>query len=86
MLRHVKESQSDVFLIGTEQELLYRMRYENPSKRFYVLTPGLICPNMKKTTLANVVKTMELKRNVVTVSEDTRIKAKQALDRMLAVV
>ncbi len=86
MLRFVKESKSDTFIIGTEQELLYRMHKENPGKTFYVLSSSLICPNMKKTTLASVVKAMELKRNVVTVPEDIRIKAKQSLDRMLAVV
>jgi len=86
MLRYVKESKSGTFLIGTEQELLYRMRNESPGKTFYVLTPGLLCPNMKKTRLDSMVKTMELERNVITVPEDIRIKAKQALDRMLAVV
>jgi quinolinate synthase len=86
MIRYVSESKSDTFIIGTEQELLYRLRKDNPDKTFYVLSPSLICPNMKKTTLDSVVKTMELVRNVVTVPEDIRIRAKQALDRMLAVV
>ncbi|MBT3362331.1 MAG: quinolinate synthase NadA [Chloroflexi bacterium] len=86
MIRHVKESSNDTFIIGTEQELMYRMKKDNPNKTFYVLSPSLICPNMKKTTINSVVKTMELKRNVVTVPEDIRIKAKRSLDRMLAVV
>jgi len=86
MIRYVSESKSDTFIIGTEQELLYRLRKDNSNKTFYVLSPSLICPNMKKTTLDSVVKTMETGRNVVTVPEDIRIKAKQALDRMLAVV
>jgi quinolinate synthase len=42
--------------------------------------------NMKKTTLESVVKTMEQRRNRVTVPEEVRMKAKLALDRMLAVV
>jgi quinolinate synthase len=40
---------------------------------------------MKKTTLESVVKTMEQRRNMVTVPEEVRVKAKLALDRMLAV-
>jgi len=40
---------------------------------------------MKKTTLETVIETMETKSNVVTVPEETRIKAKQAIDRMLAI-
>ena len=86
MIRYVTESKADTFVIGTEQELLYRLRKDNPAKTFYVLSPSLICPNMKKTTLDSVVKTMETGRNVVTVPEEIRIRAKQALDRMLAVV
>jgi len=86
MIRYVAESKSDTYIIGTEQELLYRLRKDNPNKTFYVLSPSLICPNMKKTKLDDVVKTMEIDRNVVTVPEDIRIKAKQSLDRMLAVV
>lgn len=85
MLRYVKESKADTFLIGTEKELLYRMQKENPGKSFFVLSGGLVCPNMKKTTLGSVLRTMELKRNVVTVSEDIRLRAKLALDRMLAI-
>jgi len=86
MIRYVKESEADTFVIGTEQELLYRLRKDNPEKSFYVLSPSLICPNMKKTTIDSVVKTMELKRNVITVPEEVRLRAKRALDRMLAVV
>ena len=44
-----------------------------------------MCPNMKKTTLEKLAKTMELKRNVVVVPEDIRVRAKRALDRMLAI-
>ncbi len=86
MIRYVRESKADKFIIGTEQELLYRLRRDSPDKSFYVLSPSLICPNMKKTTVDSVVKTMELKRNVITVPEDIRLRAKRALDRMLAVV
>ena len=86
MIRYVKESKAHTFIIGTEQELLYRLRQDSPEKSFYVLSPSLICPNMKKTTIDSVVKTMEMKRNVITVTEDIRLRAKRALDRMLAVV
>lgn len=85
MLRHVKASTHKSFIIGTEEGLLYRMRLENPDKTFYTVTKGQICVNMKKTTLETVVDTMELRKNVVTVPEDIRLKAKNAVERMLAV-
>jgi quinolinate synthase len=86
MIRYAKENTAKSFLIGTEEGLLHRLRRENPKKQFYVLSPRLFCANMKKTRLGTVVETMKLKLNRVTVPEEIRLKAKQALDRMLAVV
>jgi len=85
MIRYAKDSKSRVFVIGTESGLLHRLGKENPGKEFHLLTQGLVCPNMKKTTLVSVMRTMEEKRNPVTVPEKVRLQAKQSLDRMLKV-
>jgi quinolinate synthase len=86
MIRYAKESPATTFLIGTEMGLLHRLHKENPQKIFYLLSPSLICANMKRTRLETVIETMKLKKNRITVPEDIRLKAKRALDRMLAVV
>jgi quinolinate synthase len=86
MLRYIKESPANSFLIGTEEGILHRLYKENPMKQFYIIASSLICPNMKKTRLETVIETMRLKRNRITVPEDIRIKAKRALDRMLVVI
>ncbi len=86
IIRYAKESPATTFLIGTEEGILHRLRKENPGKTFYLLSNSLICPNMKKTRLETVIETMELKRNRITIPEEIRLKAKQALDLMLAVV
>ena len=85
MLRYAKESPHNSFIIGTEEGLLYRMRQENPGKSFYLISDDQICQNMKRTTLEVVVRTMEFKENIITIPEEVRLKAKQAVDRMLAV-
>ncbi len=85
ILRFAKESNAKSFLIGTEGGILHGLRQENPGKTFHLLTGGLLCHDMKKTTLESVVKTMEERRNIVKVPEEVRVKAKLALDRMLAV-
>ncbi len=85
MVRYATESDAGTFIIGTEEGLLHRLRKDNPQKTFHLLMQGLVCPNMKKTTLESVVKTMEQRRNRVTVPEEVRAKAKLALDRMIAV-
>ena len=86
MLRYVKESPAASFLIGTEEGILHRLVKDNPGKQFHILSSGFICPNMKKTRLETVIETMKNRANRITVPEDIRLKAKLALDRMLAVV
>jgi len=85
MAKYIKESRAKKFLIGTEEGLVHRLKKENPDKTFYVISRALMCPNMKRTTLEGLAQTMELKRNVVVVPEDIRLRAKRALDRMLAI-
>ena len=86
MLRYVKASSHQSFIIGTEEGILHRLRLENPAKSFYLISNGQICTDMKKTTLEVLAQTMELRQNIVTVPEEVRLKAKQAVDRMLAIV
>jgi len=85
MLRYVKASSHNSFIIGTEEGLLHRLRQENPDKSFYLISNSQICTDMKKTTLEKVAQTMQLRQNIVTVPEAIRVKAKQAVDRMLAI-
>jgi len=85
MLRYVKASSHQSFIIGTEEGILHRLRLENPAKSFYLISNGQICTDMKKTTLEILARTMELRQNIVTVPEEVRLKAKQAVDRMLAI-
>ena len=85
MLRYAKASSHNSFIIGTEEGLLHRLRLENPNKSFYLILNSQICTDMKKTTLETVARTMELRQNIVTIPEAVRLKAKQAVDRMLAI-
>ncbi len=85
MARYVRDSDAVEFVIGTELGLLYRLRSDNPRKAFHGLSPGMLCHEMKKTTLADVARVMERIDNVVTVEEGTRVRAKRSLDRMLEI-
>lgn len=85
ILNYAKKSDAKEFIIGTENGLLHRLSKENPEKNFYYVSEFTICTNMKITTLESVLDALENMQYVITVPEDTRIKAKKALDRMLAV-
>jgi len=85
MLRYCHESSARRFIIGTETGLLYRLRLDNPDKEFYPLRKDMICPNMKKTSLASILTALEKNTQVITVPEEIRVRAKRALDRMLEI-
>jgi quinolinate synthase len=73
------------FIIGTEAGILYRLRKENPGKEFVLASPALICPNMKLTSLEDILAALTTMSPVVKVPEEIRVPAKRALDRMLAI-
>jgi quinolinate synthase len=85
MYGYCRQSSAKRFIIGTEAGILYRLRIENPDKEFILASPALFCPNMKLTSLEDVLESLEKMSPVVKVPEETRVPAKRALDRMLAV-
>jgi quinolinate synthase len=85
MYDYCRQSSSKSFIIGTEAGILYRLQAENPDKRFILASPALFCPNMKLTSLEDILLALKSMEPVVTVDESVRIKAKRALDRMIAV-
>jgi quinolinate synthase len=85
MYTFASENPAQQFIVGTEAGILYRLRKENPDKEFILPTTRLICPNMKLTSLEDVLHSLQTMGPQVTVPEEVRIPAKVALDRMLAV-
>ena len=45
----------------------------------------LVCPNMKKTTLDNLLESLREMKTRVTVPAETAAQAKRAIDAMLAI-
>ncbi|MCZ7381759.1 MAG: quinolinate synthase NadA [Candidatus Methanoperedens sp.] len=85
MLKYARQSTSKEFIIGTEVGLLHRLNKENPDKTFIPATRYAVCPNMKMNTLGSIIRALERNEHVIKIPEDVRVKAKQALDRMLEV-
>lgn len=85
MLKEVKASPADEFIIGTEVGMLERMRREVPNKKYIPLKETAICEYMKKITLEKVLASLEHNQFVITVPPDIRTKAKLAIDRMITV-
>lgn len=85
MYDYCAKSPASKFIIGTEAGILFKLRQDNPNKEFVLATPALVCPNMKLTSLEDVLLALQTMQPAVRVPEEVRLKAKAALDKMLAV-
>ncbi len=85
MIRFVRETEHQEIIVGTELGMIYRLRKECPDKKFYLLSTGLVCPNMKYTTLEKVVWSLENMEHKIAVAPEIAEKAARALQRMLDV-
>lgn len=83
LLTYVINSDHDEFIIGTEDGIIHTMEKACPNKKFYILTPDLRCYDMKMTTLEDVYLALKEEQYEIEVEEDIRLKAFEALDKML---
>jgi quinolinate synthase len=77
------ESEHTKFIIGTEMGVMYKLKLNNPNKTFYLMSQGLLCPNMKKTSLNSIYNALNEMKYKIELEEGIRLKAKKSLDRML---
>jgi len=85
MMNHVRNSNSNEFVVATETGILYRMKQQNPSKKFVPASENAECEYMKMITLEKVYDSLLNEKTIVTVPKDTADKARLAIERMLAI-
>jgi len=83
MSQYVKQSVQKEFIVGTEDNFVYRLKSDNPNKLFYPV--NTLCEGMNTITLEKVKLAMERMEYKVHVPEKTREKAEIALDKMLTI-
>ncbi len=84
MVKYIASSPEMEFIIGTERELIYRLKKIYPDKRFYDV-PGAVCPPMKVTTLDSVVRALETMTTKIEIRPDILKRAKAPLERMMEI-
>ncbi len=85
MIAFVAQSDKKKFIIGTETGILHPLSKAHPEKIFIPADEQMICLDMKKTGLKDILQALETMKPVVQVPEDIRIRAKRAVERMLSV-
>jgi quinolinate synthase len=85
MMNHAKKSKSNEFVVATETGILYRMKQQNPTKKFIPASEKAECEYMKMITLEKVYDSVLNETTVVTVPKEIADKARLAIERMLAI-
>jgi len=86
MCQYARRDDVSQMTVGTEIGIIHRLKKENPGKKFIPASESAVCPNMKLITLEKVLWSLEEMAPQVRVSEEIRLEAKAAVDRMIEVV
>lgn len=87
IMNYAKNSDAKEFIIGTEMSIAEHLQYEEPDKKFYILSKKILCPNMKMTTLMDVLNGCKGIGNgdafEIIMSDEEIAKARVCIDEML---
>ena len=83
IMNYAKESDQTEFIIGTENNIAVHLSNECPEKKFYTVTDTFVCPNMRYTTLEDVLACCKGEGELIELDEETRLGAKRCIDRMI---
>ena len=80
----VKRSDAKEFIIGTETAILEHLQFAYPAKKFHYLSRNLMCPDMKLTTLADVLACVKGEGGeVMELEPEVMAGAKRCIDEMI---
>lgn len=83
LIDYVSGSPCQTFIVGTEMGVLHEMKKRNPEKQFIPLSCHLQCRDMKLTRLEDLYSSLKAEVNEIRLDEDTILRARQCLDKML---
>jgi len=83
ILAYVEKSSGSEFLIGTERGVCERIAQTMPGKRPYLISNRLVCPNMRKTSLSDVLYALENGVYEITLEKGLMDAARRSLEAMI---
>ena len=85
IMKFAKESDNKSFIIATEQGVVDRLKRDLPDKEIIPVKDNVVCPNMKMTSLEDILEVLETEKNEINVDSNIAKKAVRCIDRMLEV-
>ena len=90
IMEYAKKSNHKQFVIATEKGVIDRLnrdsKNENWGKEFILINENIICPDMKKTTLENIYKTLLNEENEIKLDETVSQKARECIEKMFTLI
>ncbi|MBN2189046.1 MAG: quinolinate synthase NadA [Chitinispirillaceae bacterium] len=84
MCAFAKRSEKSEFIVATEIGILHTLQKQNPSKRFYPVSPVITCPDMRKGSLESVKNALAGSGGEeIKVPPDIASAARRSLQKML---
>jgi quinolinate synthase len=84
MIKYVEQTKAPQYLVLTECSMGDNIAAANPEKNMLRLC-SVRCPHMNEITLEDTLAALQNIQYVVEVSEDIRLRAVRAVERMLAI-
>jgi quinolinate synthase len=85
MLAHPETSPAREFIVATETGILHPMRKRYPDRVFYPAAKHMVCKNMKRISLGDIIRSLREMSGEVRVPEAVRAPALAAVERMIRI-
>lgn len=82
MIRHLKQTTAKKIIVGTEKNMIYRMKKEAPGKT-YIEVPAAVCPNMREISMQDILASLQNMEPKIELSAEVIAGAKIPLERMI---
>lgn len=84
IMEYAKAAEAREFIIGTENTIAETLKFECPDKKFYLLSPAMICQNMQLTSLPDIYNCLVGEGGEkIELDPETIAKARICIDRMI---
>ncbi len=85
MIRYAGTVTAREFLVGTESGILHPLKKAHPDRIFHPVSEEMVCPDMKKITPADVIRSLTEMTGEVRVPPEVREPALAAVRRMIEI-
>lgn len=85
IIDYSRKTDNKNFIISTEDGVYKMLKRDMPDKNITLIKNNMLCPDMKKTTLFDILACLEGKREEITLDKGIMDRARLSLERMVGI-